>query len=115
MKGNNLCSFLTDTGRLFAYNGCTEELEWALEGHTSYGIASDERGHLFNCVLLNGKLCIDMYTVMGEHLGTLQGEKDEFPAPCRIRWCRETSSLILVHVGKFGQQLISVVAVKYPK
>ena len=99
---------------LFSYNACTGELEWKIEGDKSVGITSDERGHLFHCVGFHGEGCVDMYTTKGTFLGALHSEKDEFPGPWRIRWCKKSSSLILVH-KRDGQWLISAIAVKYPE
>ena len=98
---------------LFAYNGCTGELEWSVKGELYVGMTTDERGHLFLCVNSGNNTNIKMYTTDGTYLGTLHLNKETFWRPWRIRWCKKTSRLILAH-ERAKQWLISVIAVKYP-
>ena len=99
---------------LFAYNCGTGDLEWSVEGRFHGGLTTDAKGHLFHCVESGEKRCVKVFTTKGADLGVLQINKDKFPEPWRIRWCREISSLILAH-RKSGQWFISIIAVKYPK
>ena len=99
---------------LFAYNCGTGDLEWSVKGRLHAGLTTDARGHLFHCVESGEKRCVKVFTTKGAELGVLQIKKDEFPKPWRIRWCRETSSLILAH-RKSDQWFISIIAVKYPE
>ena len=80
--------FITDGyNGLFVYNGHTRELEWRIEGNFFTGITADKWGHLFQVDDLNK--AVKMYTVEGTYLGDVDIEKDEFPHPWRISWCRE--------------------------
>ena len=83
-----------------------------IEGKFFTGITADRWGHLFQVDDINK--AVKMYTVEGTELGVLQIKKDDFPYPWQISWCRETSSLILVH-AKGWQRIISVITVRYPQ
>ena len=99
---------------LFAYNGCTGELEWSVKGELFVGTTTDERGHVFLCFNSGNNANIKMYTTEGTYLGTLNLDKGIFRRPWRIRWCKNNSCLILAH-ERAERWLISVIAVKYPK
>ena len=98
---------------LFAYNGCTGELEWTVKGRVFVGITGDGRGHLFQCVNSHENNAVKMYTTKGSYLGTLQLEKGNVFRPRRISWCKNTSSLVLAN-ERDEEWFVSVIAVKYP-
>ena len=113
-KGKQLVFIADGYNGLLAYNGCTGEREWRVDEDDKFfaGITTDKRGHLFRVDDIDN--VVKMYTAEGSSLGVLQLEKDEFPDPWRISWCRETSSLILAHTIEWDR-FISVINVKYPE
>ena len=113
-EGKRLLFIAEGYGGLFAYNYDTWDLEWSVKGRLNAGLTTDARGHLFHCVESSIKRCVKVFTTKGADLGVLQIEKDEFPEPWRIRWCRETSSLVMAHKRDW-QWFISVITAKYPE
>ena len=62
------------------------------------GVTSDGYGHLFVCDVHNA--CIQLFSVSdGKYFGTylMRGEEG-LGTPRLIRWCRNTSSLVVAHV-----------------
>ena len=86
-----------------AYDTDKDKLEWAVEGKVTsvkdaispQGLTTDGCSHLFICDKNNK--CIQMFSISGAYIGTVLGQgRQALRKPWRIRWCANTSSLIVV-------------------
>ena len=92
-------------------------LEWNIKGELpgmnsktyTEGITTDGRGHFFVCDVSNK--CIQMFAPNGYKGATLKGMEQSLGQPQRIRWCKSSSSLNVVHM-KDGRYSISRMQVK---
>ena len=91
-----------DTRGLFAQNR-DGKLLWRIQGAVGgkdmiqcVSVTTDDCGHLFVCDMANQ--CIQMFSTDGLYLGCLvkKGEHG-IGEPKHVRWCKKTSSLIVVH------------------
>ena len=88
-----------------AYNTSKEGLEWEVKGKVpcmkrilnAARVATNGRDQVFVCDDYND--CIQMFTVDGHYMGTVSVNNDTFlGTPSRIDWCKNTSSLAVVHL-----------------
>ena len=91
---------------LCAYNTQNDKLEWSVAGNLrlmkkpigAQGVTTDGRGHLFVCDAHNA--AVQMFSVAeGKYIRALLNEGMQgFGTPRLVRWCRNTSSLVVVHI-----------------
>ena len=100
-KGLLVCS----TGReIKAYNSCSAKLEWCFKSEMAgmqaeinpKGLATTNEGRLF--VSDDIHAFIQVFTADGRYLGCLIKEGEQgLGKPLQIRWCHNTSALIVAH------------------
>ena len=88
-----------------AYNTSKEGLEWEVKGRvpcmkkilSAARVATNGHDQVIVCDDYND--CIQMFTVDGHYMGTVSVDSDTFlGTPSRIDWCKNTSSLAVVHL-----------------
>ena len=88
-----------------AYNTSKEGLEWEVKGKVpcmkrilnAARVATNGRDQVIVCDDYND--CIQIFTVDGHYMGTVSVDNDTFlGTPSRIDWCKNTSSLAVVHL-----------------
>ena len=103
---------------VYAYDVSEDKFEWKGEPNgtekkmNAFGVTTDERGNLFVCDMNNE--CIHMFSTGGVYLGELSvsdSEEGSIGVPRCIRWCNETSSLVVAH-KKDDKRIVSVVLVQ---
>ena len=104
LRGDDLIIASLGSGGICGSHKTSGKIRWRLKGRlpgmqnlmTARGIDTDGRGHLFVCDTANQ--CIQMFSLNGDYLGVLlrSGEQD-LGTPFRIRWCRQTSSAVVLH------------------
>ena len=102
---------------IFAYNTQRAQMGWTVKGKLTgmeidmsiWGATADGNGHLFMCDINNS--CIQMFSAGGRYMGPVLKEGDHGLAqPWLVRWCEQTSSLVVVHIKERNYQ-ISVIRV----
>ena len=93
---------------VFAYNvQKANQIEWMVKGKLgemdqvmdAVSITTDECGHVFVCDVNNS--CVQVFSNAGIYLGSiLKKEEHDLGRPLHIRWCRNTSSFVLLHEKK---------------
>ena len=70
------------------------------------GVTTDGRGHLFVCDVHNA--CVQMFSVAdARYMGTvLKDCAQDIGTPRLIRWCKNTLSLVVVHMTDSNQYII---------
>ena len=104
LKSDELIIKSFGSGGICASHKTNGKMRWKVKGRLpgmqksmiARGIDTDGRGHLFVCDTANQ--CIQMFSLNGDYLGVLlrSGEQD-LGTPFRIRWCRRTSSVVVLH------------------
>ena len=98
---------------IFAYN-TTGKLLWSIQGAVSgkemikcVSFTTDHKGHLFVCDTNNK--CIHMFSTDGLFLGCLVDRGQHgITDPRHVRWCKNTSSLVVVHCKNEGTWFTSI-------
>ena len=100
-----------------AYNTSKETLEWEVKGKvpcmkkilSAARVATNGHDQVIVCDDYND--CIQMLTMEGHYMGTVSLDSDSvLGKPSRIDWCKNTSSLALVHAkeAKLGISKIKI-------
>ena len=100
-----------------AYNTSKETLEWEVKGKvpcmkknlSAARVATNGHDQVIVCDDYND--CIQMFTLEGHYMGVVSMDSDaHLGTPSRIDWCKNTSSLALVHVkeSKLGISKIKI-------
>ena len=88
------------------------ELNGTEKKMNAFCLTTDGRGHLYVCDMSNG--CIHMFSMGGVYLGELNtsnSEGDRIGVPRCIRWCSDTSSLVVAN-KKDSKRIIRVISVQ---
>ena len=107
MKNSNQRLLITTGGfdGVNAHNTGTDKLEWSVKGGlsgvgdemTAEGVTSDGHGHLF--VSDENNKCVHVFSISGDHVGTVLHEGEQgLGRPRLIHWCDSSFSLIVAHI-----------------
>ena len=82
------------------------------EGISSWGLTSDEKGHIFVCDEANA--CVHMFHVQHrQHMGVLLSEGQQgIGVPLKAEWCKEKSSLVLAHRNQKAHRKLFISVIK---
>ena len=107
MKNSNQRLLITTGGfdGVNAHNSDADKLEWSVNGGlsgvedemTAEGVTSDGHGHLF--VSDENNKCVHVFSISGDHVGTVLHEGEQgLGRPRLIHWCDSSFSLIVAHI-----------------